>query len=70
MLLLHNNRIICTILVRCCFCLFSWVIAKIDLQDIWLIDYFGGATILDPKEYFSASVGSAGSTTKSVEITN
>jgi len=48
----------------------GWVIAKIDLQDIWLIDYFGGATILDPKEYFSVSVGSAGSTTKSVEITN
>jgi len=32
----------------------QWVIAKIDIQDIWLIDYFGGATILDPKDYFAA----------------
>ena len=29
-----------------------WLIGKIDIEDIWLIDYFGGATILDPKDYF------------------
>jgi len=32
----------------------GWVIAKIDIQDIWLIDFFGGATILTPKEYYAA----------------
>jgi hypothetical protein len=47
-----------------------WVIAKIDIQDIWLIDYFGGATILDPIDYFSVSGSGSGSgsATKSVEI--
>ena len=33
----------------------GWVIAKIDIEDIWLIDYYGGATIVDPKEYFAVS---------------
>lgn len=28
-----------------------WIIAKIDIQDIWLIDYFGGASILDVEKY-------------------
>lgn len=32
----------------------GWVIAKIVIQDIWLIDFFGGATVLDPKDYFAA----------------
>lgn len=32
----------------------GWVVAKIDIEDIWLIDYFGGATVLDPKDYFAA----------------
>jgi hypothetical protein len=32
----------------------NWVIAKIDIQDIWLIDYFGGATILSLDDYFGA----------------
>eukprot|EP00535_Pseudo-nitzschia_heimii_P004625 CAMPEP_0197179780 /NCGR_PEP_ID=MMETSP1423-20130617/4615_1 /TAXON_ID=476441 /ORGANISM="Pseudo-nitzschia heimii, Strain UNC1101" /LENGTH=234 /DNA_ID=CAMNT_0042629739 /DNA_START=54 /DNA_END=758 /DNA_ORIENTATION=- len=34
----------------------AWVIAKIEIEDVWLIDYFGGATVLDPEEYFAASV--------------
>jgi hypothetical protein len=34
----------------------GWVIAKIDLQDIWLIDYFGGAAILTPEQYFAANL--------------
>eukprot|EP00980_Cylindrotheca_fusiformis_P028860 scaffold22660_cov127-Cylindrotheca_fusiformis.AAC.14 len=33
----------------------NWVIAKLDIKDIWLIDFFGGATILSPEEYFSAT---------------
>lgn len=32
----------------------GWVVAKIVIEDIWLIDFFGGATILDPKDYFAA----------------
>jgi hypothetical protein len=31
----------------------NWVIAKIDIRDIWLIDFFGGATIIDVKSYFA-----------------
>mmetsp|Transcript_15319 Transcript_15319/g.35314 ORF Transcript_15319/g.35314 Transcript_15319/m.35314 type:complete len:234 (+) Transcript_15319:584-1285(+) len=34
----------------------GWSIAKMDIQDIWLIDYFGGATVLEPKEYFAAGL--------------
>ncbi|KAG7353156.1 pyridoxamine 5'-phosphate oxidase [Nitzschia inconspicua] len=33
----------------------KWVIAKINIQDIWLIDFFGGASIIDPASYFSAT---------------
>lgn len=33
----------------------NWVIAKIDVQDIWLIDFFGGASIIDAASYFAAS---------------
>eukprot|EP00526_Cylindrotheca_closterium_P019856 CAMPEP_0113644594 /NCGR_PEP_ID=MMETSP0017_2-20120614/23472_1 /TAXON_ID=2856 /ORGANISM="Cylindrotheca closterium" /LENGTH=231 /DNA_ID=CAMNT_0000556217 /DNA_START=15 /DNA_END=710 /DNA_ORIENTATION=- /assembly_acc=CAM_ASM_000147 len=32
----------------------EWVIAKIDIEDVWLIDFFGGASILTPEEYFAA----------------
>ena len=31
----------------------GFLIAKIEIQDIWLIDFFGGATVLDPKDYFA-----------------
>ena len=31
----------------------NWVIAKIEIQDIWLIDFFGGASIIDPETYFA-----------------
>jgi hypothetical protein len=34
----------------------NWVISKIDIQDIWLIDYFGGATILPKDDYFGVDV--------------
>mmetsp|Transcript_28995 Transcript_28995/g.42993 ORF Transcript_28995/g.42993 Transcript_28995/m.42993 type:complete len:234 (+) Transcript_28995:176-877(+) len=29
----------------------SWNVGKIDIKDIWLIDYFGGASILDVEVY-------------------
>jgi hypothetical protein len=32
----------------------NWVIIKLVIQDIWLIDYFGGASILDVDEYHNA----------------
>lgn len=41
----------------------GWVIARIEIEDIWLIDYFGGATVVDPKEYFAA--GAAANTLES-----
>jgi hypothetical protein len=30
-----------------------WIIFKLNVQDIWLIDYFGGATVLTPEQYFN-----------------
>jgi hypothetical protein len=33
----------------------NWVVAKLDIKDVWLIDFFGGAAILSPDEYFAAS---------------
>jgi hypothetical protein len=32
----------------------NWVILKLVIQDIWLIDYFGGASILNVNEYHAA----------------
>jgi Pyridoxamine 5'-phosphate oxidase len=33
-----------------------WQIAKLtNLIDVWLIDFFGGATIISPEDYFSSS---------------
>lgn len=29
-----------------------WKIIKLQISDIWLIDYFGGATILSPEQYY------------------
>jgi Pyridoxamine 5'-phosphate oxidase len=34
----------------------KWIIAKIEIQDIWLIDYFGGASILDVEKYRSVDL--------------
>lgn len=34
----------------------DWVVMKMDIHKVWLIDYFGGATILTPEEYFGASL--------------
>lgn len=30
----------------------NWLIFKINIQDVWLIDYFGGASIIHPEDYF------------------
>merc|ERR1719463_132032 len=34
----------------------GWVVAKIEIEDIWFIDFFGGAAIVDPEEYFAVGV--------------
>jgi len=36
----------------------NWVVAKVDVQDIWLIDYFGGASILNVETYKSLDLTS------------
>lgn len=32
----------------------DWVVGKLNLTDIWLIDFFGGASIIDLDDYFGA----------------
>jgi hypothetical protein len=34
----------------------NWAIAKINVQDVWLIDFFGGAAIMSADEYFAANL--------------
>ena len=34
----------------------NWIIAKLELQDVWLIDYFGGATIIPVQEYLQENL--------------
>ena len=34
----------------------NWIISKLVIQDIWLIDYFGGATILSLDDYFDVKL--------------
>mmetsp|Transcript_29739 Transcript_29739/g.65471 ORF Transcript_29739/g.65471 Transcript_29739/m.65471 type:complete len:243 (+) Transcript_29739:178-906(+) len=34
----------------------EWVIMKMDIHQVWLIDYYGGATILTSEQYFGASL--------------
>lgn len=34
----------------------KWVIFKLIVQDVWLIDYFGGAAVLTPEQYFGAQL--------------
>ena len=34
----------------------NWVVAKIEVHDIWLIDYFGGATHVDVNQYFKVDL--------------
>jgi Pyridoxamine 5'-phosphate oxidase len=38
----------------------EWVIFALNIVDVWLIDYFGGATILTADQYYSVSVPTTG----------
>ena len=31
-------------------------VAKLEIELIWLIDFYGGASIIDPKDYYSVSL--------------
>lgn len=33
----------------------GWFFAKIDVAGIWLIDFYGGASIINPADYFGAN---------------
>lgn len=30
----------------------DWKIVKLNVTEAWIIDYFGGATILSPEQYY------------------
>ena len=32
----------------------GWFFATIDISDLWLIDFYGGAALIPPKDYFAA----------------
>ena len=32
-----------------------WIVFKLNIHDVWLINYFGGASVLTPQEYFQYS---------------
>jgi Pyridoxamine 5'-phosphate oxidase len=34
----------------------DWVVAKLDIQDVWFIDYFGGATVLSVSDYLAVDL--------------
>lgn len=34
----------------------EWIIAKIEIEDLWFIDYFGGASILSVDEYLDVDL--------------
>ena len=34
----------------------NWIVAKLEIEDIWFIDYFGGASILSVDDYFSVNL--------------
>lgn len=36
----------------------GWAIVKLEVEDIWFIDFFGGASILDVQEYLEAPLDS------------
>jgi len=41
----------------------KWVIAKLVLRDLWLVDYYGGAAVIDPETYYGSSSSSSYGTT-------
>jgi hypothetical protein len=34
----------------------EWIVAKMDVQDVWLIDYFGGATVISVQDYMAVNL--------------
>eukprot|EP00560_Eucampia_antarctica_P009544 CAMPEP_0197827710 /NCGR_PEP_ID=MMETSP1437-20131217/4445_1 /TAXON_ID=49252 ORGANISM="Eucampia antarctica, Strain CCMP1452" /NCGR_SAMPLE_ID=MMETSP1437 /ASSEMBLY_ACC=CAM_ASM_001096 /LENGTH=188 /DNA_ID=CAMNT_0043428683 /DNA_START=255 /DNA_END=821 /DNA_ORIENTATION=- len=36
----------------------NWVIAKINIKDLWFLDMYGGASILDVNKYYSVNLSS------------
>jgi len=34
----------------------DFFVAKLEIDGVWLIDFYGGAAIIPPAEYFSASI--------------
>ena len=34
----------------------DWIVAKLDIVDIWLIDYFGGASIIKVDDYLNTQL--------------
>jgi Pyridoxamine 5'-phosphate oxidase len=34
----------------------DWVIAKLEIQDVWFIDYFGGASVLSVNDYMAVDL--------------
>merc|ERR1712008_86259 len=34
----------------------GWLILKLDIEDIWFIDFFGGANVLKPEDYLNAKL--------------
>lgn len=46
----------------------DWVIAKIVIKDLWFLDMFGGATILDVNGYYGADLSSNGNSEFEKEV--
>mmetsp|Transcript_21845 Transcript_21845/g.36556 ORF Transcript_21845/g.36556 Transcript_21845/m.36556 type:complete len:211 (-) Transcript_21845:238-870(-) len=46
----------------------SWKIHKIVISEIWLIDIYGGASIIDPKDYYAVDVESMASKFSAVKL--
>lgn len=34
----------------------NWKILKLEIEELWLIDHFGGATIMTPETYYAANI--------------
>jgi Pyridoxamine 5'-phosphate oxidase len=47
-----------------------WVIFQLRIQDIWLIDYFGGASIISPRDYFAVPQSILYSATETEKVLN
>mmetsp|Transcript_23855 Transcript_23855/g.38339 ORF Transcript_23855/g.38339 Transcript_23855/m.38339 type:complete len:248 (-) Transcript_23855:121-864(-) len=34
----------------------NWKVKKLQIQDIWMLDFFGGASIIDPADYYNVTM--------------